>query len=89
MIGESVANVRRKEADKLTHDINFEKYMFGATYVPFEAVMSFLKENDLNNIIATVDCQCTTDTFEVNGQSFCIPVNKSIHLDQDFHRFHL
>lgn len=55
VFGESVANARREEAEELTRGINFEKYKFGSTYVPFEAAMGFLKENDPQDITVLCD----------------------------------
>ena len=70
VIGESIATSHREEAERITEGIDFSIYSRGATYVPFDAAMTLLKDIDEENTTATVDHNVDHNNYQAHTRYF-------------------
>ena len=63
-ISEFICNDKQQYAHKLYSNFNFDTYICGSTYVPFESVIEFNRENINKTITATVDNRVDSHTGE-------------------------
>ena len=63
-ISHFICNDKQQHAQKVYSNFDFDAYIYGSTYVPFESVIEFNRENMNKTITATVDNRSDSHTGE-------------------------